>query len=104
MAFVNTSEQFDKLWKTRDPLEFQMKMLGPIIGFEDIDAVRDEISAMKYMHNIKNTPMLIFLPDNDPLIEGTIDEDKLLENPMILLGKTKNGGHLAYLESPFSTH
>ena len=52
---------------------------------------------------VKNTPIFVMKSGNDPIIGDTIDEEKLLENDNIVLGKTKYGGHLGFYESYFST-
>ena len=47
--------------------------------------------------------MLVLKSDNDPIIKDNgIDEEVLLQNPNVIVGKTKYGGHLGYYERYFS--
>lgn len=46
--------------------------------------------------------MFMFAED-DPIIgKGSIDYEKCYQNPYVLLGVTKRGGHTGYFESVFT--
>ena len=54
-------------------------------------------SAINSIDKIKNTKVFIIKSMNDPIIGSyCIDEDRVLRNPNIILGKTNYGGHVGY--------
>ena len=71
--------------------------------FDRIESMHEEklhASAINRIDRIQNIPLFILKAENDPITgPDGIDEERILENPNVILGKTKYGGHLGYFES-----
>jgi len=74
--------------------------------FDRIESMLEEKtinSGINKINQIKNTPLLILKANNDPITgPDAIDEERILENPKIIIGTSNYGGHLAYFESYFN--
>jgi len=83
---IKTLRQFDQLFT------------APLAGFRDAFDYYERASALPYLKDIR-IPTLLIHSHDDPLLPGelfTLPETR--SNPSLLMGLTRQGGHVGYLE------
>jgi len=87
---IKTLRQFDQLFT------------APLAGFRDAFDYYERASALPYLKDIR-IPTLLIHSHDDPLLPGepfTLSETR--SNPSLLMGLTRQGGHVGYLEQALS--
>ena len=93
----------ETLRKSRHLIDIDTHMTSVSFGYGDLKTYYDKASCIHRIPKIK-TPTLFLMAEDDPIIgDKAICAKTCEENPYVLLGLTKQGGHLGYFEKLYST-
>ena len=82
--------------------QFDQLFTAPLAGFRDAFDYYERASALPYLKDVR-IPTLLIHSHDDPLLPGeplTLPETR--SNPSLLIGLTRQGGHVGFLEQTLS--
>jgi predicted alpha/beta-fold hydrolase len=94
----NSNLNLNNAYQSRTIRDFDKHVVVPQYGFRDVEHYYSEASSNKWLKYIR-IPTLILSAIDDPIcpIDGLPIED-VLQNSNIITVKTKEGGHVSYLQ------